>query len=426
MGSLNRHRRVYSLLAVFLGGLLALCLPALADPRDKLEKIEEKKEDVAGKRHELSERGQRLASRIGALDARRAKVEDKVYELDDTIRGLDAEIVEAKEDLEREQQRLALLSRDLQGILGRLSERTDAFTDRAVAAYIAGPTAYMDSLLTSESFNDLLNRYEYYESALNADSAILTEIEVLREDTEIRRDLILQKEHEIAITKTNLESDRAELASARAASAQVLAQREEVLVEKENLLANIESHKERLRALENELDNNSDQIEALILARPPAARAAAAAAAEAADDNGGGNAPAPPVQTSSGQLAWPTSGPVTSGYGYRTHPIFGDQRLHTGIDIGAAYGASVVAGDGGVVTYAGSMSGYGNVIVVDHGGGLSTTYNHLSAFNVGTGQSVSRGSQVGSVGCSGYCTGPHLHFEVRVNGSPVDPMPYLQ
>jgi murein DD-endopeptidase MepM/ murein hydrolase activator NlpD len=100
--------------------------------------------------------------------------------------------------------------------------------------------------------------------------------------------------------------------------------------------------------------------------------------------------------------------------------------LHTGLDIGAPYGAPVVAAGSGVVVYAGVMSGYGNVIAIDHGNGLATTYNHLSAFYVGTGQRVSRGTQIGAVGCTGYCTGPHLHFEVRVNGSPVDPMPYLQ
>nr|MBA3431050.1 M23 family metallopeptidase [Actinomycetota bacterium] len=97
-----------------------------------------------------------------------------------------------------------------------------------------------------------------------------------------------------------------------------------------------------------------------------------------------------------------------------------------GVDIGAPYGAPVIAADTGVVAFAGEMSGYGNAIVVEHGGGLATTYNHLSSFSVGGGQGVSRGEVIGAVGCTGYCTGPHLHFEVRVGGSPVDPMPYLQ
>jgi murein DD-endopeptidase MepM/ murein hydrolase activator NlpD len=125
-------------------------------------------------------------------------------------------------------------------------------------------------------------------------------------------------------------------------------------------------------------------------------------------------------------LLWPAAGPITSGFGYRIHPIFGTRTLHTGIDIGAPYGAPVVAADSGTVIYAGTMSGYGNVVMVDHGGGISTLYGHLSAFSVGNGQSVGRGTRIASVGCTGYCTGPHLHFEVRINGTPVDPMPYLQ
>jgi murein DD-endopeptidase MepM/ murein hydrolase activator NlpD len=419
MGSVTGRRRGFSLLAVLLAGVLAVSLPALADPKTKLEKIEAKKERIRQQRAQNAERGKVLVGKIGRLDAKRARVDSRVDELDSRIRSLDGKIVEAKDDLEREQQKLAILTRDLQGVLEDLNERTDAFTARAVAAYMAGPTAAMDSLLTSQSFNDLVNRYTYYESALNADAQMLEDIEVLRDSTEVRRNQILVKEHEITVTKRNLESDRLALADARHESAIILADREEVLAEKETLLAKIESNEDRLRAAENQLDQDSDALEAIILA----ARQQEAEEASHTAPTGGG---VPTVPSRGGQLLWPASGPVTSPYGYRTHPIFGDQRLHTGIDIGAAYGSTVIAADSGTVTYAGAMSGYGNVLVVDHGGGMSTTYNHLSAFTVGVGQSVGRGTAIAAVGCTGYCTGPHLHFEVRIDGVPVDPMPYLQ
>ena len=184
------------------------------------------------------------------------------------------------------------------------------------------------------------------------------------------------------------------------------AAREAVLDEKESILHSIEKKKARFEALEDQLDAESNRIQSILNANASSATG--------------------PLPTGGGQFLWPAAGPLTSPYGWRTHPIFGDQRLHAGIDIGAPYGAPVIAADEGTVTYAGVMSGYGNVIVVDHGGGIATTYNHLSAFSVGSGQSVGRGSPIGAVGCTGYCTGPHLHFEVRVNGAPVDPMPYLQ
>ena len=188
----------------------------------------------------------------------------------------------------------------------------------------------------------------------------------------------------------------------------MLAARKTAINEKETILSGVRSRQERLERINAQLEADSNQIQA-ILSAPS-----------------GGLAPSVGSPRGGGQLMWPASGPITSGFGYRIHPIFGTRTLHAGIDIGAAYGSSVWAADGGTVTFVGVMSGYGNVVVVDHGGGLATTYNHLSAFSVSSGQSVSRGQQVGAVGCTGYCTGPHLHFEVRVNGTPVDPMPYLQ
>lgn len=126
-----------------------------------------------------------------------------------------------------------------------------------------------------------------------------------------------------------------------------------------------------------------------------------------------------------GRMRRPVSAAITSPFGMRTHPIYGDARLHAGIDFGASYGAAIGAAKNGKVIYAGTMSGYGNVIIVDHGGGISTLYAHMSSFAVSLGSTVTQGQTIGYVGASGQVTGAHLHFEVRSNGSPVDPMGYF-
>jgi murein DD-endopeptidase MepM/ murein hydrolase activator NlpD len=132
------------------------------------------------------------------------------------------------------------------------------------------------------------------------------------------------------------------------------------------------------------------------------------------------------VPSGHGVLAVPIPGaPITSGFGPRVHPIYGDVRMHTGIDFGASSGTPIRAAADGVVVSAGPLGGYGNATVIDHGNGLATLYGHQSSIAVAPGQRVRRGQVIGYVGCTGLCTGPHLHFEVRVRGTPVDPMQYL-
>jgi murein DD-endopeptidase MepM/ murein hydrolase activator NlpD len=125
-------------------------------------------------------------------------------------------------------------------------------------------------------------------------------------------------------------------------------------------------------------------------------------------------------------MARPIPGaPITSPFGYRIHPIYGTSRLHTGIDFGAGTGTEIHAAESGTVVSAGPMGGSGTATIIDHGNGIATLYGHQSSIGVSEGQRVSRGQVIGRVGCTGACTGPHLHFEVRVNGTPVDPMPYI-
>lgn len=384
--------------------LAAAAVPAVADPEDRLDHIERRKAQVSRQIEALVEQKGEILDKIAVVDNERGRVESQVRRLDADLAELTAEIEEVQRRLTRAQSHLAVLSEELRVVLADLVDRTDVFTARAIAAYKAGPAAYLDTLLSAEDIGDLVQRYAYYEAALDTDSRLIEEIEVLRDETEQKRVEVERRKEEIALAKARLEKDRAAVAAVRKSRADALAQLDRVFEIKQSLLAQVESKKSRYQTIQNQLENESNEITQLLASRSSAG----------------------PAPTGGGQFAWPAAGPVTSPYGYRTHPIFGDRRLHTGIDIGAGYGATVISAERGSVAYVGVMSGYGNVVVVDHGRGVATTYNHLSAFSVSSGQSVSRGTPVGAVGCTGYCTGPHLHFEVRVNGSPVDPMPYLQ
>ena len=403
-GLRGREVPVLGLLLCFL----ALSIPAFGQGlEDKLETTEQKKQRAQAKANEFAAEATRLSRKVAAIDEVAGRIQSEVNQLDGKMDRLNQRIDVVERDLTAAQQRLNFLTRELQGILSKLDKRTDMFTERAVAAYMAGPTSHLEGLLSATTFNEVVDRTSYYESALDADSKLVSEIEVLRDGTEIKRDQVEEEEERIAAQKMALERDKAALAQVLQERQSALDAQKAVLAQKEALLANAESKKRQYLQVVAQLEADADRIQSILAARSAGASVGA-------------------LPTGGGQLLWPANGPMTSGYGYRTHPIFGDGRMHTGIDIGAAYGAPVIAADAGVVAYVGVMSGYGNVIVVDHGGGLATTYNHLSAFGVSSGQSVGRGVPIGNVGCTGYCTGPHLHFEVRINGSPVDPMPYLQ
>jgi murein DD-endopeptidase MepM/ murein hydrolase activator NlpD len=137
-----------------------------------------------------------------------------------------------------------------------------------------------------------------------------------------------------------------------------------------------------------------------------------------------GQSNTPPTVSPKGMI-WPVNGPVTSGFGWRIHPVFHERRFHSGIDISSPYGTPIRSAASGKVVFAGSQTGYGNYVIVYHGGKIATLYAHMSSIGVGDGTQVIQGQTIGRVGCTGYCTGPHVHFEVRVDGNPVDPIRWL-
>lgn len=295
---------------------------------------------------------------------------------------------------------------ELKEAQARLQSREKVFYKRVRDIYINGRLSYLDVVVGSKDFSDFANRMEMLKRILQSDMDLINTIKTERED--------------IASKKAKLEEDRAKVLEL-----------EKVAQEKQNLINQKKAERQAVleRAMNdrdtaerayNELMASSVSITAMLQQR--AAERAAAAAAAASQGGGGGGATW--VQ-GSGQLAAPVVAPITSDFGWRIHPIYGTRRLHAGTDFGVDEGTPVHAADGGVVVEAGWVSGYGYTVIIDHGNGMSTLYAHNSEVAVSPGQTVSKGQVVSYSGNTGGSTGPHLHFEVRINGEPTDPMGYL-
>ena len=295
---------------------------------------------------------------------------------------------------------------ELKEAQARLQSREKVFYKRVRDIYINGRLSYLDVVIGSKDFSDFANRMEMLKRILQSDMDSINTIKTERE--------------EIASKKAKLEEDRAkvlELEKVAQEKQNVINQKK---AERQAVLERAMNDRDTAERAYNELMASSASITAMLQQR--AAERAAAAAAAASQGGGGGGATW--VQ-GSGQLAAPVVAPITSDFGWRIHPIYGTRRLHAGTDFGVDEGTPVHAADGGVVVEAGWVSGYGYTVIIDHGNGMSTLYAHNSEVAVSPGQTVSKGQVVSYSGNTGGSTGPHLHFEVRINGEPTDPMGYL-
>ena len=295
---------------------------------------------------------------------------------------------------------------ELKEAQARLQSREKVFYKRVRDIYINGRLSYLDVVVGSKDFSDFANRMEMLKRILQSDMDLINTIKSERE--------------EIASKKAKLEEDRAkvlELEKVAQEKQNVINQKK---AERQAVLERAMNDRDTAERAYNELMASSASITAMLQQR--AAERAAAAAAAASQGGGGGGATW--VQ-GSGQLAAPVVAPITSDFGWRIHPIYGTRRLHAGTDFGVDEGTPVHAADGGVVVEAGWVSGYGYTVIIDHGNGMSTLYAHNSEVAVSPGQTVSKGQVVSYSGNTGGSTGPHLHFEVRINGEPTDPMGYL-
>ena len=336
-------------------------------------------------------------------------VSEQLRQIEGQLRQATAELGTIKEQRVAVENDITLNERQLAEAQKRLEGRESVFYKRVRDIYINGRLSYLDVVIGSKDFSDFANRLEVLKRIIDSDITLINEIK--------------KERAEIEAHKQKLEADRAKLVELEKAALAKQAEIEQKKAERNVVLQKAQNDRATAMQAIEELNASSAQVSAMLKERQ-AARAAAAAAAAAAQSSGGQGASDNWVQ-GTGQLGWPVSGEITSPYGYRVHPIWGTTIYHSGIDIGVDEGTPVHAADGGVVVWSGWMGGYGYAVVIDHGNGLSTLYGHNSELAVDEGQSVAKGQVISYAGSTGNSTGPHVHFEVRVNGDPVDPMGYL-
>jgi murein DD-endopeptidase MepM/ murein hydrolase activator NlpD len=361
-----------SIVATLLCTLLIPAAGSLADSDSRLDKIE---------------------SRLGRVREAIEDKESKAAPLQDQVDALNDDMIALRNSLGRLDARLATVEAEVRSAQARIDEtqrQIDKIKDeavaQAVALYKSGSTETIDALLNAESLTELDARVEMLGVAAEKSTGALIRYGRLRVTIEAQNRELFEK--------------KAELEAIQEEKSKSLAKLDETHDKLAVKLAELEKELGHLHAEEGSLEDAAMKLTAHLRAND--AKAAAAALGE-----------------STTGFMWPLNGAITSYYG----PRWGS--MHTGIDIDGTTGQPVVASKGGTVVMAAPYSGYGNAVVVDHGGGIQTLYAHLSSFGVSNGQTVSQGQVVGNVGCTGSCTGDHLHFEVRVNGSPVDPLNYL-
>jgi len=338
-----------------------------------------------------------LSSEIGSIEGRIRELEGQVGDVSAQLDTLERDLALQQEKLERitrlfvfQTEQLNFVKREYAVSVGRLNRRL-------IELYESDDPTTLDVLLSSGNLSDFLDQVDYVRDLGAQDNHITTQVDgakvrmhAAREKTKATREKVATVTRTIAVRTT-----------------QVREVRERLLISKKGLSSSKAHKRAQLASVEESKREYLHEAAGL-----EAAQAQVTAQIQASGSSSYDSSP------SSSGLIWPVSGPVVSPFGTRWG------RLHAGIDIGAGYGTPIHASASGTVIFAGWMGGYGNFVIIDHGGGLSTGYAHQSSIAVGGG-SVSQGQVIGYVGCTGHCFGPHLHFEVRINGTPVDPLGYL-
>jgi murein DD-endopeptidase MepM/ murein hydrolase activator NlpD len=373
--------------------------------------------DDAGKKHQIDSKIATLQDKLSAQKRQEQSLRQQVDDYTTRIRALEARVGDVslhlqtlEDDLSLHQKRLDALNALFRTQTLRLTTLRSEYR-RAVAVlnrrlvdiYESDDPSTLDVVLGSSSLQDAVDRIQFLEDINQQDRQVASEVKGAKAQVTAAR----------TRTKQLRGTVRAETAVIQARAAQTQAVRDELVGAQGDLSSSKQQKLQDLSTLTASERAEAGEIDALQAASARIADEIRAAQARDSPSTG-------PTQTpSNAGLIWPVSGPITSPFGWRWG------RMHQGIDIGVPYGTPIHAAAGGTVIYCGWEEGYGNFTVIDHGGNLATAYGHQSSIAVTCGQQVNQGDVIGYVGCTGHCTGPHLHFEVRIDGNPVDPLGYL-
>ena len=385
---------------VVIAALLTPSFAVFAEDED----LQNQLSDVQNRMAQESEKKAQAEAVIGSVN-------DRLYAIQQQLEAAQRDYQAVANELKATEEKIAATQAELEKTRARLLVREGVFTKRVRDIYMHGQLSYLDVVLGAKDFSDFSNRIELLRRIIDADITLISDIR--------------KERAAIETAKQELETQRARQAQLRD---QAAAKRDEIesrRKEQQAILYQAQNDKAVAEQAYNEYQQSSQAIAEMLRQRAADRAAQAAAAAAQASSGGGGDSDYYQPVSGSGAMIWPVNGVVTSPYGYRTHPIFGTTIYHSGMDIGVDYGTPVHAADGGVVVEAGWISGYGYAVIIDHGNGLSTLYGHNQELAVSEGQAVSQGQVIAYAGSTGNSTGPHVHFEVRANGDPVDPSAYL-
>lgn len=356
---------------------------------EQTEELNNQKEEVQNKINETNLKLEYVQDELSNTMLKVQETEDKVLSYERQVKELGEQMQTLQTSIDDATNKLVLASQNYE-------EKRKVLVNRLVALYEAGDTKYLDVLLKSNNIVDFISRYYIIEEMVQYDNELIEAVKTEKENIETTKQKLENEQSEIRIIKAKGEQTSVVLSNMKTLQQRYVKQ---LSAGEKKLQEQITAYKKEQAEIEAKIMEATNQIPANI-------------------------------QFTGGEMLWPVAASgtvITSNYGIREHPIQGVVKQHTGLDIGgAALGTPVVAAADGVVTYAGWLGGYGNCVMINHGDGVVTLYGHGNKILTTVGKEVKQGETIMEVGSTGNSTGPHLHFEVRINGSYTNPLNYVK